>query len=121
MNITWGIDFKIQQAIFFILFCIFIKLKSLTLSNLRYLCELYSNYIANLLELDGIVGVLLNTENFPRELTVHTNKMVSIADIENRVKSVGFHVIPKDLFELYYFWNKSLLVLCLSQFLQNNE
>jgi hypothetical protein len=55
---------------------------------------------ANLLELDGIEDVLLNTEIFPRELTVHTNKMVSIADIENSVKSVGFHAIPKDLFEL---------------------
>jgi hypothetical protein len=54
----------------------------------------------NLLELDGIEDVLLNTEIFPRELTVHTNKMVSIADIENSVKSVGFHAIPKDLFEL---------------------
>ncbi|HEU4789346.1 MAG TPA: heavy-metal-associated domain-containing protein [Flavobacterium sp.] len=55
---------------------------------------------ACLLELDGIEDVLLNTEIFPREFTVHTNKMVSIADIENRVKSVGFHAIPKDLFEL---------------------
>ncbi|PZX93252.1 heavy-metal-associated domain-containing protein [Flavobacterium aquariorum] len=55
---------------------------------------------ASLLELDGIADVLLNTEIFPRELTVHTNKMVSVADIENTVKSVGFHAIPKDLFEL---------------------
>lgn len=55
---------------------------------------------ASLLELDGIEDVLLNTEIFPRELTVHTNKMVSITDIENRVRSVGFHAIPKDLFEL---------------------
>lgn len=55
---------------------------------------------ASLLELDGIEDVFLNTEIFPRELTVHTNKMVSIADIENRVRSVGFHAIPKDLFEL---------------------
>lgn len=55
---------------------------------------------ASLLELDGIEDVFLNTEIFPRELTVHTNKMVSIADIENRVRSVGFHAIPKDLFDL---------------------
>jgi len=55
---------------------------------------------ASLLELDGIEDVLLNTGIFPREFTVHTNKMVSITDIENRVKSVGFHAIPKDLFEL---------------------
>ncbi|MFV7235290.1 MULTISPECIES: heavy-metal-associated domain-containing protein [Flavobacterium] len=55
---------------------------------------------ASLLELDGIKDVLLNTEIFPREFTVHTSKMVSISDIENKVKSVGFHAIPKDLFEL---------------------
>lgn len=55
---------------------------------------------ASLLELDGIKDVLLNAEIFPREFTVHTSKMVSISDIENKVKSVGFHAIPKDLFEL---------------------
>ncbi len=54
----------------------------------------------SLLKLDGIKDVLLNTEIFPREFTVHTNKMVSITAIENKVKSVGFHAIPKDLFEL---------------------
>jgi hypothetical protein len=55
---------------------------------------------ASLLKLDGIKEVLLNTEIFPREFTVYTTKMVSIADIENSVKSVGFHAIPKDVFEL---------------------
>jgi hypothetical protein len=53
-----------------------------------------------LLELDGIKDVLLNTVIFPREFTVHTNKMVTITAIENAVKSVGFHSIPKDSFEL---------------------
>ena len=52
------------------------------------------------LELDGIREVLLNTEIFPREFTVHTSKIVSISVIENKVKSVGFHTIPKGLFEL---------------------
>ncbi|MFV5692820.1 heavy-metal-associated domain-containing protein [Flavobacterium sp. ZT3R17] len=55
---------------------------------------------ANVLKLDGIKDVLLNAEIFPREFTVHTSKMVLINDIENKVKSVGFHAIPKDLFEL---------------------
>jgi hypothetical protein len=54
----------------------------------------------SLLKLDGIKDVLLNIEIFPREFTVHTSKMVAISDIENNVKSVGFHAIPKDLFEL---------------------
>lgn len=54
----------------------------------------------SLLELGGIEDALLDTKIFSRELTVHTNKMVPIADIENRVKAIGFHVIAKDLFEL---------------------
>ncbi|WP_035671368.1 hypothetical protein [Flavobacterium sp. 83] len=55
---------------------------------------------SSLLQLGGIKDVLLNAEIFPREFTVHTSKMVAITDIENKVKSVGFHAIPKDLFQL---------------------
>lgn len=55
---------------------------------------------SSLLELDGIKKVIFNTDIFPREFTVHTSKIVSIGDIENKVKSAGFHAIPKDLFEL---------------------
>jgi hypothetical protein len=55
---------------------------------------------SSILELDGIKKVVFNTDIFPREFTVHTSKIVSIGDIENKVKSVGFHAIPKDLFEL---------------------
>lgn len=55
---------------------------------------------SSVLQLDGIKDVLLNAETFPREFTVHTSKMVAINDIENKVKSIGFHAIPKDLFEL---------------------
>ncbi|MFV8375526.1 heavy-metal-associated domain-containing protein [Flavobacterium sp. LB1P62] len=55
---------------------------------------------SRVLKLDGIKDVLLNAEIFPREFTVHTSKMVAISDIENKVKSVGFHAIPKDIFEL---------------------
>lgn len=54
----------------------------------------------SLLKLDGIKDVLLNTDIFPREFTIHTDKMVKITAIEKIVKSVGFHAIPKDLFEL---------------------
>ncbi|CAM4063507.1 hypothetical protein FLSI110296_11740 [Flavobacterium sinopsychrotolerans] len=55
---------------------------------------------SSLLELDGIKDVLLNTDIFPREFTVYTSKMIPISVIENRVKLVGFHAIPKGLFEL---------------------
>lgn len=51
-------------------------------------------------EIDGIIDVILNTAVFPREFTVHTNKMVTIDEIENKVKKVGFHAIPKDSFPL---------------------
>ncbi len=54
----------------------------------------------SLMELDGIKEVILNTEVFPREFTIHTSKMITIDAIENKVKSIGFHAIPKDLFEL---------------------
>ena len=54
----------------------------------------------SVMELDGIKDVLLNTAVFPREFTVHTLKMITITDIQNRVKHVGFHAIPKDLFAL---------------------
>ncbi|NGY37907.1 heavy-metal-associated domain-containing protein [Flavobacterium sp. XN-5] len=48
-----------------------------------------------LLKLEGINDIVLNIEIFPREFTIYTNKIVSIKDIENAVKSVGFHAIPK--------------------------
>lgn len=54
----------------------------------------------SILEIDGIVDVMLNTDIFPREFTVHTNKIVAVHDIENKVKKVGFHAVPKDSFPL---------------------
>jgi hypothetical protein len=53
-----------------------------------------------LMELDGVVNVLVNDTIFPKEFTIHTDKLVTIKDIEDKVKSVGFHAIPKSLFEL---------------------
>jgi hypothetical protein len=54
----------------------------------------------SLLQIEGIIDVLLNTTIFPREFTVHTNKIVAINDIENKVKKVGFHAVPKESFML---------------------
>ncbi|MFT4983875.1 MAG: copper chaperone CopZ [Flavobacterium sp.] len=54
----------------------------------------------SLLTLEGINEVILNTEIFPREFTIYTDQIVSLADIEHKVKSVGFHAIPKETFEL---------------------
>ncbi len=55
---------------------------------------------ASILTLEGIKDVALNTEIFPREFTVHTNKVVQVADIEDKVKKAGFHAIPKGIFPL---------------------
>ncbi|RTY87114.1 heavy-metal-associated domain-containing protein [Flavobacterium sp. RSP15] len=55
---------------------------------------------ACLLKLDGVKDVLLNTNLFPREFTVHTSKMIPVSAIEYQVRSVGFHAIPKEVFEL---------------------
>jgi hypothetical protein len=54
----------------------------------------------SLLTLEGINEVILNTEIFPREFTIYTDQIVSLTDIEHKVKSVGFHAIPKETFEL---------------------
>lgn len=51
-------------------------------------------------EIDEIIDVIFNTTIFPREFTVHTNKIVAVQDIENKVKKVGFHAISKESFML---------------------
>ncbi|WP_339654888.1 heavy-metal-associated domain-containing protein [Flavobacterium frigidarium] len=53
-----------------------------------------------LLKLDGISNIAIDDNIFPKEFNVHTNKIVKIEAIEDVVKSLGFHAIPKSLFEL---------------------
>jgi len=53
-----------------------------------------------ILQIEGIKDVILNTEVFPREITIHTSKLVTVERIENKVKVLGFHTIPKGLFQL---------------------
>jgi TRAP-type mannitol/chloroaromatic compound transport system permease small subunit len=53
----------------------------------------------SLLTLEGINEVILNTEIFRGNLQ-YTDQIVSLEDIEHKVKSVGFHAIPKETFEL---------------------
>ncbi len=52
------------------------------------------------LEIDGIKDFLFNLEKFPSEFTVHTSKVVEIVAIQKIVKKMGFHAIPKGMFEL---------------------
>ncbi len=50
--------------------------------------------------LDGVTDVVVNNHVFPREITIYSNKIIDIHQIENKVKSVGFHAIPKDSLEI---------------------
>lgn len=51
-------------------------------------------------QLEGIKDVLAEEGKFPREFTIHTTKLVTVKDITDQAKRVGFHVIPKGLFKL---------------------
>ena len=53
-----------------------------------------------LLTLDGIKDVEINMDIFPREITVYTSKLVTIADVENKVKTTSFHAIAKENIDL---------------------
>ncbi|WP_026708005.1 heavy-metal-associated domain-containing protein [Flavobacterium frigidarium] len=53
-----------------------------------------------LLKLDGITYVAIDDNIFPKEFNIHTDKIVKIEAIEDVVKSLGFHAVPKSLFEL---------------------
>jgi len=48
-----------------------------------------------LLKLHGIKEVILNQDVFPFEFEIHTSKVIKVEDIENAVKTVGFHAIAK--------------------------
>ena len=50
--------------------------------------------------MEGIKGVLVHEDKFPKEFTIHTKSMVSVKEIEDTVIKTGFHAIPKSLFEL---------------------
>ncbi|MCB9359897.1 MAG: heavy-metal-associated domain-containing protein [Flavobacteriales bacterium] len=52
------------------------------------------------LSIEGIIDMIVNFEVFPVEFTIHTSKIIKIDDVENKVKSVGYHAIPKSLFKL---------------------
>ena len=53
-----------------------------------------------ILSLKGIKDVSLNSEVFPKELTIFTTKLVKVKDIEDVVMTTGFHAIPKGLFQV---------------------
>ncbi|WP_366184393.1 heavy-metal-associated domain-containing protein [Flavobacterium ovatum] len=50
----------------------------------------------SILEINGVKEVAINNHVFPREITVYSTKIININEIETKVKSIGFHVIPKE-------------------------
>lgn len=59
------------------------------------------NRIKTIIEqMDGIRDVIIDKNEFPVTITVHTSKLVKIIDIENAVRKTTFHVIPKSIFSL---------------------
>jgi len=51
-----------------------------------------------ILSLKGIKDVVINSEVYPRELTIRTTKLVKIKDVEDIVLTTGFHIITKGVF-----------------------
>lgn len=57
--------------------------------------------IKSTLELiDGVKDVMIHLDVYPIELTVHTSKLVPVKEIEDAVKAIGFHAIPKHDFPI---------------------
>jgi hypothetical protein len=52
------------------------------------------------LAVKGVKDVILNSEVFPLEFTVHTKEVVDVKDVEDAVIKSGFHAVAKDVFEL---------------------
>jgi hypothetical protein len=48
-----------------------------------------------LLTLDGLIDMAIVEGVFPKEFIVYTTKIISSISIENAVKSIGPHAIPK--------------------------
>ncbi|MGA8854276.1 MAG: heavy-metal-associated domain-containing protein [Christiangramia sp.] len=51
-------------------------------------------------KIDGVKNVTIIKGVFPREFIIYTSKLISISTIQDEVKNMGLHAIPKGLFEL---------------------
>lgn len=51
-----------------------------------------------LLDHKGIKEVVIDYDKFPKEFTICTDKIVAVDEIENLVKTIGFHLIPVGAF-----------------------
>lgn len=53
-----------------------------------------------LLKIKGVEDVLFNDDRFPHEVTVHTNSLIKVNELQTVVKNLGYHIIPRTLFIL---------------------
>ncbi len=51
-------------------------------------------------KIDGVKNVTLIKGVFPKEFILYTSKLISVSTIQDEVKKMGLHAIPKGLFEL---------------------
>jgi len=51
-------------------------------------------------KIDGVKNVTIIKGVFPKEFIIYTSKLISIDTIEDEVKKMELHAIPKGLFEL---------------------
>ena len=51
-------------------------------------------------KVDGVKDVVIVEGVFPREFIVHTTKLLSVVTIEDAVKRLDLHAIPKGWFHL---------------------
>ena len=51
-------------------------------------------------KIDGVKNITIIKGVYPREFIVYTSKLLSIDTIEDAVKKLDLHAIPKGLFEI---------------------
>ena len=52
---------------------------------------------AAIMQVEGVVKVIF-TDDFPLELTVHTDRLVNVSAIQHKANELNFHVIAKGPF-----------------------
>lgn len=53
---------------------------------------------AAIMQIDGVKDMFFEEDVFPLEFTVHTNKVVSISDIQHKATELEYHVFAKGPF-----------------------
>lgn len=58
----------------------------------------YQRVLKILDKIKGINKVHLNEKVFPHEITICTEKPVAVREVQQQVRTLGFHAIPKAFF-----------------------